>query len=341
MRTALALACLLGVVCAASADYTLGAGGYYWNNGRPYTRSQAYQNGYYANGCYHPGYYYYQYSEVYNYSAPAVTHKDADWRTKLLELAAQRDKFEGSIRKDAAEQKYFLEAVEALGLKNNFRWESYGISPYGQNYKAYGGVDYGRLQLGEYGANANTLYGYSYNSIAQLYGDTDLATLYQQAARLADQSQKHGSQATTEFQALVEKEGHNRTKVAEILAKGQAVQEFLRAIEGSGVSVSKQELKFRIEKDEHGKPQVLKQENPDAFKAWRAHAEQKCASCHNNTTKKGGFDVTSYPTMNLDQQISVIERLVTKDQTKVMPRNKDGAPGHRLTPEELKLWLLN
>lgn len=314
-----------------STDGYVFQNGYWTWGGKAYTRVLAYGPGYYAYGCYHQGSPYYS----YNYShdlAPAVSYKDADWRSKLLDIAKQRDAHEGDIRKSAFEQKYFLDGVQALGLTGNFNWQGYGAAP----PLASGSYNVGGYNLGTYGANGNTLYGYTYQSVANLYGDTNLNQLYQQAGRFVDKAQSLAGQAVTEHTNLAGQAGENAAKVAEILAKGQAVQQYLQSLQQPSARLETKTYSFKVAPDAEGKLQVQKLDGPVAVGSgmtWATSAA-KCMKCHLEKNKEGGFDVRTYVDMTPEQKAVVIRRLTTDDPAKHMPKG-----GPMMPLEELQLWL--
>lgn len=313
---------LAGTIATAS-EYHF-SGGYWWRNGVAYERGIVSRDGYYywSGGCryWQPAYQEYSYTPA----KIAVSYKDADWKTKLLELAAARDKVEGEIRKNAAEYSQFKEAIDALGLKGNFRWDGYGAAPPG--YSSHASVT---------GATGNTVYGYSYNTIASVYGDVKLESLYQQSARLAESAQKFSAQANQDFGALVGQEGANRAKVAEILAKGQAARETLEALrDPSKIQTSESVIKVVPNGERKADASGVKP-------AFASMANAKCASCHSGSDPKGKFAIADYPALTIAQRLAVIDRLTTRDDSKLMPRAKDGGPGQRLTEDEIRLFLEN
>lgn len=340
--------------------------GYWYRGDLGYTRALYQRPGYYSCGYYYPAtsYYRYSYSHTYQRQPAKVSYETPDWRTKLLDIAGQRDKAEASIRKGIFEQQYFMEAVKGLGLEGNFRWQNYGIAPPYSPQAYVNGNSYGSLNLSSAGVNGSSLYGYSYNSIANLYGDASLNVLYQQANRLTENAQKLSGQATTEFNSLIGAEGHNRARVAEILAKGQAAQEVLRAMDGSSAKIETKTYSFKVVPGPDGKPQMQKvngdapqqmqrvngdqpqpqiqpQNGQDTSQLWQAAAKNRCASCHGGAKKEGGFDISLYPTMTPEQKLKVVSRILTTEEAKRMPRNPDGTPSSRLPIEEIQLWLMN
>jgi mono/diheme cytochrome c family protein len=369
----LSLCVMITAVNTGKANYTNGyyengytyRDGYWWDGDYAYTRSKVYSTSYQQvyNG--YGGYYYTPYTTYYwsytkvpvvtkyvdkPYEAPKPT--DPDWKTKLLDLAKQRDQFEGQIRKDSFDQAAYLESIKALGLEGNFNWKGYGTAPpyiVGNrtlgSVGGYGSNSYGSYNLGNYGANASTIYGYSYSSIKDLYGDTNLNTLYQQSARLTQNAQTLAGQANTEFSSLVAQEGGNRARVAEILAKAQAAKMALDAAgAGSSAKVITSTFSLKSGSDSGGSneirpamPPAEQTENNTSTQAFQQLAVERCASCHSSTTKKeGGFDIGLYPAMTAEQKSRVWARLVTDDKDKVMPKGSK-----KLTPAELRLFINN
>jgi mono/diheme cytochrome c family protein len=217
--------------------------GYWWKDGQSYTRQLVYGQGYWRNGCYYYGQGYYQYTPY-----ARVTYQDPDWKTRLLDIAKQRDKYEGEIRKNQHEQVNFLEAVKALGLEGNFGWNGYGATPPG-HYGAGYGAGYTLQGQVLYGANATTQYGNSFNAVAQIYGNpVDMNQLYQAAAQLTQGAQRLAGDAHGQFSTLVGQEGTNQQRVAEILAKGQVAQQVFKSLEGAPASDVKG-FSFKLEQN--------------------------------------------------------------------------------------------
>lgn len=312
MKRAVLMLLMLASTSSAS-QYTF-SNGYYWYNGVPYTRSTYWQPGTYCS----PGYWYYSYARAY----PAVTYNDVGWRSKLLDIAAARDKIEGDIRKGQFEQLYFMEAVRGLGLEGNFRIQGYGaMSPYALNY----------------GANATTQYGYSYNTAVQVdYSKVDLNQLYQMAGQHTAFSQSAATQATTGFQGLVNQAGSQQARVQEVLAKQQFVEAVFRAI----FPPTAETVQYKFSSSPAGAPVVDASAVPDTTRAavlekWKALAAGRCFKCHSGDKPKGNFDVTTYPQASQEVRDKTLKLLTSQDASVRMPKE-----GHALTPEELKLFIL-
>ena len=284
----------------------------YLDNGVLYQRELAWYQ--YWDGCR------WQWASYYVYK-PVAKASDPDFRVKLLDLAAARDGREQANRAEALRQTNFLEAVEALGLTGNFRLNNYGADTYPARASA-------QAPLSSAGVNGQTIYGYSYSSIADVYG-VDLNALYQQASRLTQNAQTLAGQAHTDFSDVLKQEGANRARVAEILAKGQAAAQVAKAVEASQtVRVESREFRFRVEPD--GK--ITQIPEPTATISG-VFAPAKCVGCHAGTKKEGGFAVALFPKMSVEDKRKVWELLVSPDLTKRMPK---GQPA--LTAEELKVF---
>lgn len=370
LLTILGLA-LAGVPAARADDYASGQvldgytyrDGFWWQNGYAHQR-EAYTTGggtYCYNGRWYAtaGVTAYRYNRVpvatkteyVKEPAPAVTYADPDWRVKLLAIAEQRDKIEGTARKAAAEQRYFLEGVKALGLEGNFRLDGYGTSPYPGGGYGYGyavptnGIFTHSLQYGLFGVNGSTVYGAGLKSVLDPYADSNLATLYQQAQRLAEGSQKLAGDATSQFGGLVQQEGANRARVAEILARGAAAEKLLQSIDGPPRTET-QTFEFRAGGNRPPIPKAEPEAEPKrsapngsgraAFEAaWKAD----CAKCHTGSSARGKFTLAAYDAMTPAQKRAVVALLVSPDADRMMPRAPGGGPGRYLSAEKVRLFM--
>lgn len=373
LAAVLAVASLAGSVpSAGAADYYDGYvdggytyhNGYWWNGDHAYSRTWAnrlvykptWHNGYYYQSypCYE-GYWAYTYypSAVRYVEKPVVkavekvSYKDPSWRQQLLDIAAARDKVEGELRKSALEHNEYLEAVNALGLTGNFRWNGYGDPPaWPQGYRGYGAPT-ASLQLGSHGVQGNTVYGYSTSTVADLYGNTDLNALYQQSAKLTEQAQDAGTRANDNFNARVEQATASKERVAEALARGAAARAALEAAAGPPTA--------RVETRTTGSgsttttstgtgpapaatpPAVLSITAGDKLRVWQASSDARCVSCHKDG--KNGFNPATFPSMTADQKAAVTERLLSTDPGHRMPKGPNGTPGKTLPADELRAWL--
>lgn len=302
--------------------------GYWWKGGYPYTRQWVSSPGYYYCGIYYQGSSYWEYSRA-PYTPPAKTTVayTADWKSKILEVAKERD-----------DHNAYLQSLKVLGLPLP---PDQGPVPPGlpfvMNRGGYGGYSlsgYGSsVSLGTYGASGNTLYGYSYNALKDPYGTTDLNALYQQASRLVQGAQGLAGQGHAEFNDLVKQAGSNQARVAEILAKAEAAAKALKAAEGPAVTQEQRSsVSFNVQ------PTMPPADPPGKVttQAWKLSAANKCASCHSGAKKEGGLDINTYPSMTPEQKAKVWLRLVTPDKNKRMPKGGDPLP-----PTEVQEWLKN
>lgn len=307
------------VIPGNAADFQLASDGYYYSAGIPHTRSWV--NGYYyiQNGCryWQPGY--------WDYAKVEVTIKPAanpnDWRTEIAKATKER-----------LEHQNFLESLKFAGLDapaTAYR----GLSLHG----------YGSVQLGQYGVNGNTLYGYSLQSLSDVYGSSDfLGVGLQQYNRSLDKLGDLHGQSLAGLGQLLSSEGANRAKVADIIAVGQLLQTLRQS---DKPAASKSEFHFRVGPD--GKAEVIPAPDtsvkPDVYKAWQAQAQDQCASCHFGAREslKGGFDIASWPGLPVAKKMELASKhLLTKNPADLMPRDKDNKPGKPLKESDvLDLWL--
>lgn len=333
-----------------------GVNGAYWYDsyGNPHTLSYTTTPGYYQNGCWtasttYPVYTrYYAPAPEYVAPAPAVpSYNDPGWRGKLLDIAAQKDKLEAKIRADALEHQYYMQAVDFLGLRGSLQSVPAIMGPSFAPYSAPMPGAPGYSLSGHYYsyplvANANTQTGYSYNSLTQMYGDTNMTQLYLMANQLALGSQKLSGDASQQFSALVSQAGNNQAKVAEFLAKAEVVKQVLLALQSPPEAKG---FKFNITRDGVIERDFSKMDQKDLAairQAWGDHAATKCGDCHAPPNKKGGFDLNSYLTMaDAEKEARVLSRLVkTCDPKTRMPRNSDGTAAPPITDAEFKLWVM-
>lgn len=324
---------ILAAVAIAQGSYTLASDGYYYQGSQAYTRSTVYAPGYWYGGCYYYGQATYQYTPYYPPAkAAVVTAEDPGWRSKLLDIAGQRDKLNAKLAGAALEQKYYMEAVNALGFQ--------GTGLYAPNY--IGSAGYSLTGQITYGAQANTAYGVSYNSLAQIYGQNDTTALFQMSNQHVINAQALAREGQTGFAALVGQEGSNRARVAEIIAKGQIADQVIKSLsagpEVKGISFQVTSGgKFQKIEAADVDPTVKK----DLSDQFTALVAAKCASCHTGKQPKGNFDISTYGALTADQKQVVWARLVTPDDKSVMPQADKGGKITRLTTAELRLFFLN
>lgn len=318
--------------------------GYWWRGTDRYTRTRIARStaGYYSCGVYYPGqqYYHWQYNIVpviTSYAAtPPVPTYSKDWKVEVLKYAEYRD-----------DQQAFLNALNSLGIQGQqYQFQQGGnyrnplAMPYVGSGTGSSAVGY-NTTYGTYGAG--TQYGYSYKDVAAMYGATDLNLLYQQVARLTQNTQTLAGQAHLDFTDLVGREGDNRARVLETLARGQAARNILDGISAPQQS-SYRTFSFRIDNGQvvpGDDPTQQEVQNPKGtLKQWQQSAGQ-CVDCHSGGVLKGGFDVTKYTVLAPELKKRVIERLETSDPAKHMPRTKAGGAGKQLTTEEVQLWKQN
>ena len=273
------------------------------------------------------------------------------WKEQVLDVARQRDEYST-----------YLAAINALGYKGQFYDPGLatsfnlpfkvGLLPPPPLLPDIKGSSYS-LNLGTYGVQGATQYGYSYNSLREMYGTTDLNALYQQAARLAQGSQQLTGQATGDFSKLVGQAGADAVRVAEILAKGQAARQALEAanaapsqrlqVQGLGTTVpgfqGGYELVPAPRQFQYGQAagEFEMPSSPEQFLL--RVGIPLCSSCHGNGNTKGNFDIRQYPNLPLEQKVIVWSRLLNPDPAKRMPQSQSGGPGQPITHAQFRAFV--
>lgn len=301
---------------ASATDYTLGHGGYYYQAGslQPYMRTQVYRDGYYyyqhGYRYYSPGYYEYSYSPYYVPVPPALPKPtDANWRTELLKIAAQRE-----------EEIAYESAIKLLGINRG---------PTG-----YGGYQYQGV------VNSTTVYGNSVSDKLNLYNNTDMNTLFQQLAQITDQQQYMAGKSVENFGQLISQEGAQKSRLLEILARAEVAGIVLRSLEQASKTESRFEFKStpqQMPPATDPQPQVLPQKTTmqDLINAFSDSAVRTCSNCHSDKKRDGGFALSDLNKMDANGKAKVLVRINTNDVATRMPK---GQPA--LSATEKQLWKL-
>lgn len=350
---AFTIAAIFVCVSMVEASYNIGyvsPEGYTWRGdgfwsyaNKAYSRT--YVAGCYSCGRYSAPYYSYYYSHDYTpaYVAPTATDDYGNSEVRaLIELAKARDKFEGVVRVNQFRHQQVIETIKALGLEGNFRIPNYGAFS-GYSYGQPMPASYGNLNYSTAGVNASTIWGFSSNTIKDVYGP-DVSLLYQAAARSTDKAQDYGAEAHRNLIALADGDAKGRERLAVILAKAQAAQEVLRAME-IGSRTETKEFTFRVgpdgnvqKVDPNIQPQPMNGQPASLMEVWKQSAA-KCVTCHSGGDAKGGFQVSAYPSFGIEQRVKIMSRLVkSAPPDKRMPRSDKGVAGEQMSDNEIAVW---
>jgi hypothetical protein len=126
----------------------------------------------------------------------------------------------------------------------------------------------------------NTVYGVS--DIASFYGDVDFGTLFHQAGRLAEGAQQLSAKATAGYSELLTSTQADRTRVASILAQGQAASQALSAAKppASATIVTHSSVNAEATVESHPGVSTLEATNRACANCHGAGAESKGGSIH-------------------------------------------------------------
>ncbi len=294
--------------------------GYWWNaSGLAFTRKKvAYR---YRQGCcWHNGY-------RYEYRPVQIDPHTDDATKRLLEIAAARDRVEGKIRAQSNNHNMFLEKLEALGMKDNFRWNGYGYQMQMATGAGFGSQAYNYTPYAQQG---NTVYGYS--NFTTPYGNVDMTLALKQAKDLAQNAQTLAGAGHQQFMEYLQEMADGQSRVAEIMAK----TELLRAAEPKDAPRRIQSFTFRASTGNDGRLQVEQVQgqstNTDGL---FAVLQNRCVSCHGGTKTEGNVDMRGYLNFSKDQQRRVIELVTSPDPSQRMPKGSDGSAGEALSLDEV------
>lgn len=299
---------------AVEAGYIYRGGYWYDGAGNAYTRAKVYWGtpSYTCGYGYSYPYWYWSYTQAYP-AATVTTYNTVNYdalEQELIKISAQRERHQ-----------QFLDKVTALGLQYSGQYLTPRLGSAG-----YGN---GNVNVGSFGTNGNTIYGYSYSSLADVYGSTDMNVLFQQSAALARNGQDLGGQATQQFNGLIDKVNDGRNREREILAQGKAAEVALNAAKPQGqATVTTQENTTIVTPTvDVGPSQPVVQQVPRAsagLSRLQLEAANYCIKCHGATTKTG-YRVLDHWRLPASRQREVVRRLVQKpSHADFMP--KGGSP---------------
>lgn len=291
-------------VCSLGAAEYEQRGDLYYKDGQYFTRYKADAGGeyVYSNGCraWQP---YYRW--VYT---PVANLKTADRWSVLAQAIVEEKKSDAAVKDNAQ----FIEAAKLLLNRD-------------------GPLPAAASATLAYGAAGPTVYGYSYTQTADLYGQTDLSALYQQAARLVENAQGYTERANNGHSALVKEAGEAAAKVAEIREKGRAAVEFMRSLPTPQTKV---ETKVVVPVVPGVAPAP---EAPKDPKLGAAASDKDflitanrygCVKCHSGGTVNGGYDVTKHWELSPEKRLAVVGRLLLPKGTPgAMPKEGESLAG--------------
>src|SRR5262249_33993965 len=127
-------------------------------------------------------------------------------------------------------------------------------------YGVYNGGYSGSLTLSTAGTQGNTVYGYGQSPLNQNLANLDLNVLFQQANRLAENTQRLSGQATGDFTNAVARAAGGQAGPAEFLAKAQGLALIQQALTGQSTSKSSATLQFKSELPAQSKQQQQQKE---------------------------------------------------------------------------------
>ncbi len=332
-----------------------GAQGMAWYDATnvPYVRTQIYTPGYYSYGYYYQPSYHWRYVKIPSYVAPAVTYKEPppyspNWMPEMIRYANyldDRDLYEKLL-------------TRITPARPNLRLQQYGYSyGYASNYAT--------PNLGTYGVNANTTYGYSAQTLTNAYGDLNLNTSIQAVARGRDQQIQAGVQSQTELGSLVDRIVAGQGRNAQLIAEAIATRIKLDAARPTGEVNSSSTFRGTVVTPGSIQPPPIPQlpnvvPNPqpmdpaniqpkdtsvdDAKEFLKVYGIPLCGSCHTPKDGKepsGKFSILDYPTMSqTDRSARVWPRLIqdSKEHPRMPLKEDRSGPAEPLNADQLRAF---
>ncbi len=335
-RNGLAALFVLSLCCMpAPASEYVARDGYFWLGSNAYARywQPPYYNGYHQVA----GYYFYVPAYVApTYTAPAaatitVTAADPGWRNRVLDIAKTRD-----------ENKAFQDALLAIGVQPGAAGAGYAPS-YGY------GASHAITNHGVHGA---TIFGYSSQALAQLYGDQSAALAVQGYVRAVDTMQSAQGKAIGDLGGLAYGLASKQSEAAQNLTAGLAAAMALQAARPSGQTQTTTSYnggagslqQQTIPQQQQQVPQMpLATDVPQQQQVSYANQRQvvismRCAGCHSGATPKGGLNLGNYASLSPEARASIWDRVTTQDPQRRMPRRPDGGAGEPLPERERNVF---
>ncbi len=282
----------------------------------------------YYSTCYSPSYSYYQpyyapsYYQTYTptyapyvapVAAPVPTVEAKSWRTAVVDYAAS------------------LKEIEAFNQAMNTIVPGYAAA-----HSTY------------YGGQGQTLYGvspaYSVKSavVTENVG-VNLELADQRSARLLDGTKEAFSSGMSQRQEFLAQSSQDSARTREINAKGNAaalvLQQAATLLQSAEAAPSQKTT--TTYSGTGNAPVAVAQPNivadPDMQTFLKTVAVPACASCHSGPNAKSKMDINQYASFNAAQKAAILERLLTDDPAKHMPRLPDGKPG-KLSGEAIRAF---
>lgn len=337
----LAVVSLLVVLPEAKAEYIF-SNGYWWSGGQAYSRARVYY--YDSCGCRR---YRYQYAKAAK-ATTTISSETDNYTAKLLEIKANREKWQAQIEASANKHNEFIEKLRELGLNGEYYQTSVGVAridrsnPYainGGGSMGYGGYSQRTAEQG------STHFGYVPSSftVADVYGNVDIGGLYNAAIRLASDSNQYGSKATDGAMTLVDRLGD---RAASLMDRAIAVKETeakaagIAQLSHSLGQAIKAEARAYIATHQGGngqppEPDPALQEDiaNGTLNDVGAIITHRCVVCHRPGGKMERLDLTDIESLGDDGIRNILERINSSDPKLVMPP----PPNDPLTVHELRV----
>lgn len=196
-----------------------------------------------------------------------ISPNDPGWKTELLRVLNAEKKRVAEATKQAEENATYLQALNALG------YPSYSSASTVAQSNAYGG---------------NSIYGYSYSTVADYYNQADRNVLANQAYNTTNRAIDLAGQWSGNMKDLYAAEVDAQTRVASIVAEGQKAEAIIRAAAEVAKQTKTSHTRVQTNQQVIGTPpqvpQPAGQQNPSL-----ANVDGRCGKCHSGENPPKGI----------------------------------------------------
>lgn len=247
------------------------------------------------------------------------------WRAELLKLVADRERYAIEANRAASDQYEFLEAIRVLGLPGEVQKSGgghYGGGSYG-GYKptGYGLNGYGNANAFAFRDYGNSVYGYTYNSIAQPVDDP--ATLAQHALRLADHFQDSSARVGIKAVEAAERVSLKNAEFRERAAA--AARSCLECEKVNRRPVEQSPLQQHSSystRDPYQAKKVQPADDEDIRFRVKTTFSNSCVECHHPGRKGGGLDLSLMGALSPKTIRDIVRVVNSDDPSERMPKGR-------------------
>lgn len=210
-----------------------------------------------------------------------ITPNDPGWKTELLRVLNAEKNRAAAAQKQAEENAAYLQALGALGYQGGYQSASVAQS------SAYGG---------------NSIYGYSYSTVADYWNAADRNVLANQASNITNRAIDLAERWGDNQRSLYANEIEAQTRAVEALSG----RELANAVMEGAAKVAEASKQSRstittTQQTIGGPPPIPQQAQGQHAQPNIAAVKSRCAKCHSGETPKHGLSLDGSVPLSFDQ----------------------------------------